>query len=382
MTRTARGERRRTVLVLNAGSSSVKFAVARGRRIFLRGQIEHFGRNARVSIRTSRSHQQLVTAIPNLRSAFLFIRGLLKDLRITPSLVAHRIVHGGQRFSRPTRLTPSVVKYLHGLVELAPLHQPANLMGVAFAQKAWQDATAWGVFDTAVYRSMPERVRTYALPHELTKKLHIEKYGFHGTSHTWAFRSAAAVVGITPRKLTAVTVHLGAGSSMTLWDRGTPIDTTMGFTPLAGLVMSTRAGDIDPAIPLYLQEKLRWSTSKVVHLLEHESGLVGLCGLRDMRDVLGAIGHPVPGWPRRRWPSITRTRAKLALEVYVYYIRHCLAGYIGLLGNAKVIVFTGPIGANRAIQKMVLDKLPAARGIRRVTVPADEEQAIVDAVGK
>lgn len=372
----------RTTLVLNVGSSSLKFAVAQHKRILVRAQIEHFGRRARISIRTARSRRQLVAPVPNLKAALRFMRGMVHDLTFAPTVVAHRIVHGGARFSRPARLTPPVVQYLHELVELAPLHQPANLLGVLFAHSAWPNAASWGVFDTAVYRNMHEKVRTYALPHALTKKLRIEKYGFHGTSHLWAFNYAAKTMGLSRRKCSAVTFHLGAGSSMTLWDRGTPVDTTMGFTPLAGLVMSTRAGDIDPAIPLYLQEKLGWSTSRIVHLLEHESGLVGLCGLRDMRDVLGAAGHPVRSWPRQRWSRDTRRRATLALEVYVYYIRRCLAGYLGLQGKVQAVVFTGPVGTNRTIQQLITQGLPAARGIRRITVPADEEQAIVDAVAK
>lgn len=371
----------RTLLVLNAGSSSVKFAVARDGKITMRGAIDHLGRSARIRMTAGRRNTMKVGAVPNLKAAFRVVKKTLASERIVPDAVAHRIVHGGQRFSRPIRLTPSALRYLHTLVELAPLHQPANLMGVDFSKKRWPRAVEWGVFDTAVYRSLPIRVRTYALPPNLTKRLHIEKYGFHGLSHGWAFREAARKLRRSSRALSAVTLHLGSGASMTLWRRGRPADTTMGFTPLEGLVMSTRSGDIDPAIPLYIQKRLGWSAQRVGRLLEQHAGLIGLSGLRDMRDVLEAAGHDVPGWPRGRWNALTRKRAALALDVFIYHVRRTLAGYLGLFRASEPIVFTGPVGENRMIQKMILRDLPAARRTKVLTVHADEEQAIVDAVG-
>lgn len=373
---------KKTFLILNTGSSSVKFAVARGRKIFLRGLIDRFGRNAEMITAFNGRRRYETVAVPNLRAAFGIIRRQLTIRRIRPDTVAHRIVHGGQKFNKPVQLTPTNLAYLHGLIELAPLHQPSNLSGVTWAKKTWPKAAQWGVFDTAVFRTLPERARTYALPRRLTQQLHIEKYGFHGTSHAWAFRQTAKRLKVSPNEMSAVTIHLGAGSSMTLWRNGKPMDTTMGFTPLAGLVMSTRAGDIDPAIPVYVQEKLRWSAAKVGHLLEFESGIHGLCGLNDMRDVLGATGYPVPGWSRGHWTTATRARARQALEIYLYSIRHNLAGYIGMSENIKAVVFTGRIGANLDIQRLVMQKLPAVRGIKHLTVTADEEQAIVEAVTK
>ena len=370
----------RTALVLNTGSSSVKFAVARGRKIFLRGLIDHFGRRAEVMTTLNGRRRVETMAVPNLRAALGIIRHQLSDNGLRPDAVAHRIVHGGQRFTKPTRLSPTNLSYLHNFVELAPLHQPANLAGAAWAKKAWPSAPQWGVFDTAVFRGMPERARTYALPRRLARRLKIEKYGFHGTSHAWAFRRAANELNKPINKFSSITIHLGAGSSMTLWQNGRLMDTTMGFTPLAGLVMSTRAGDIDPAIPLFIQRKLHWSPEKVSNLLERESGTYGLCGLREMRDILDAAGYPVPGLPRGHWTKTVRTNARHALEIFIYSVRRNLAGYLGMFGKVDAIVFTGRIGANRDIQRLVLEQLPAARGIIRLTVPADEEQAMVDAI--
>ncbi|MFH0829235.1 MAG: acetate kinase [Candidatus Kerfeldbacteria bacterium] len=370
----------RNVVVLNAGSSSVKFAVAQNRRIVLRGFVEHFGRQARIHVVSEGRRRTRVANVPDLRSALVEVRRVAADYGIKPDIIAHRIVHGGKRFSKPMRLTPSVIQYLKTLADLAPLHQPANLLGVSFAKRVWPKALQWGVFDTAIYRSLPEHARTYAIPRRLATLLAIERYGFHGTSHAWVFRQGAKKLRKPLRSFSAVTIHLGAGASMTLWQNGVPVDTTMGFTPLEGLTMLTRSGDIDPAIPLYIQSKLGWSAERVKYLLEHESGLFGLCGLKDMRDILGAIGKPVAGWPRRKYTAAVRARARLALGVYTYRIRRYLAAYLGLSSTVQAIVFTGPISGKRIIRQMILRDLPAARGIRTFMVPTDEEQAIVDAV--
>lgn len=359
----------------------MKFAVANGRHIVIRGNIDHLGQQAGIKLSAGRHVSTRTAAIKSPQSAFRAMHKILDHLNIVPNVVAHRVVHGGQKFSRATKLTPAVVTQLHSLIELAPLHQPVNLMGVRFTKQAWPKAAEWGVFDTAIYRALPVKVRTYALPRNITKRLHIEKYGFHGISHHWAFHQAALKLKTSSSKLSAVTVHLGSGASMTLWKHGRPIDTTMGFTPLEGLVMATRSGDIDPSIPLYIQEKLGYSARRVEHLLEQHAGLLGLSGLSDMRDVLGAAGHAVPGWPRGHWTATTQKDAKAALDVFVYHVRRTLAGYLGL-STVQAVVFTGPVGGNPVVQKMIWRDLPAARGLKHLTVATDEEQAIVAAVGK
>jgi len=372
---------KKTILVLNAGSSSVKFAVAKNKKIILHGMIDHFGVAANLRIDAEGEHQQRTLHVANVHSACTVIHRLLASLHITPTVVAHRIVHGGRKFSKPTRLTISVIDYLHELIELAPLHQPANLLGVEFSERTWPAAQQWGVFDTALYQHLSATVKTYALPTKLAHKLHIEKYGFHGLSHGWAFKQAVKILQKPAKDVSVVTIHLGSGDSMTLWHNGRPIDTTMGFTPLEGLVMATRSGDIDPAIPLYIQKKLGWSASRVKDMLEQHSGLIGISGLKDMRDILSAVGHPVAGWPTKKWSAETRIQAKLALDIFSYHIRRTLSGYLGLLEHPQAIVFTGPIGQSELIQNIIVKNLPAARGIRRISVTADEEQAIVDAVG-
>lgn len=369
-----------TTLVLNAGSSSVKFAVAKNKVIIVRGSAEYFGRQARIHFYTKRHHDDRIASVTNLRLALTVIQRYLSESGIVPTIIAHRIVHGGQRFSAPTRLTPGTIHFLRTLTELAPLHQPSNLLGVDFSKRVWPKAAQWGVFDTAIYRHLPAHVRTYALPLRLAERLHIQKYGFHGTSHGWAFSQALKKLRLPAKKVSAVTIHLGSGASMTLWAGGRPIDTTMGFTPLEGLIMSTRSGDIDPAIPLYIQKKLGWSGTRVNTMLERQSGLVGISGLRDMRDILAAAGHPIAGWPKQKWTPTARAKARLALDIFSYHIRRTLSGYLGLLDHPRAVIFTGPVGENRVIQKILLEKLPAAKGIRSMAVHADEEQAIVDAI--
>lgn len=369
-----------TTLVLNVGSSSVKFAIARRKKVILRGVIDHFGKSAGIILVSNNRSITRTAAISSLPIALRTIRRILFDHAIVPTRIAHRIVHGGTRFSKPTKLSPATLRYLHQLIDLAPLHQPANLLGVAFAKKSWPASSEWGVFDTSLYRHLPTAVQTYALPRAITERLHIHKYGFHGLSHLSAFHHAATILRKPPQEVSAVSIHLGSGASMTAWHRGQPIDTTMGFTPLEGLVMATRSGDIDPAIPLYIQQRLGWSARRVEQLLEHHAGLVGISGLKDMRDVLSAAGYKVPRWAGRRWSPVQRANAKLALDIFSYHIRRTLAGYLGLLDRPDAVIFTGPIGQNPIIQKIILTDLPAARSIRRISVSADEEQAIVDAL--
>lgn len=185
---------------------------------------------------------------------------------------------------------------------------------------------------------------------------------------------------VPPRQMNAVTVHLGAGASLTRWHGGRAVDTSMGFTPLAGVVMATRTGDLDPMIPLYLQERGSWSAARVATMLNKQSGLLGITGLGDMRDILQAAGHPVIGWPRRRWSAVQRRTAKLGLGMYIYSIQRYISMYAGLAPAADVMVFTGAVGCNRTVQQMILRGLSPRRGRRVLTIIADEEQAIAEAV--
>lgn len=367
-----------TLLVINLGSSSLKFAIFRRRTVLLHGQIEHFGPAALATLRSGGQSSMRTLHIAGAVGAMRAMKRIIDHVRLRPTVIAHRIVHGGTKFVRPTQLTAAVLKDLRQLAPLAPLHLPLNLTGVQRAAGFWPNAPEWGVFDTAAFSGLPLVAKSYALPLELTEKYHIHKYGFHGISHHWALHQAAKELGVPVGRLSAVTIHLGAGSSMALWRSGRPVETTMGFTPLEGLAMSTRSGDIDPAIPLFLQEQAGMSARQVGKLLEQQSGLFGLTGLRDMRDILGAAGHPVAGWPAKRWTAAEIDHARLALDIYLHDIQKYLSMYLGLLPTVRAIVFTGSIGQNSWIQQRVIGGVPAATGRRRLSILADEEQAIAD----
>lgn len=368
------------VLVVNLGSSSLKFAVFRRRHPVLRGAIDHFGPQAHVTLTTPHGTSDRTMHLATTAGALRAMERMLQHLGLTPTDVVHRIVHGGTTFSRPTRLRSGQLRQLRRLVPLAPLHLPLALQAITSTTKTWATAKQWGVFDTAAYRHLPIVSRQYALPFDVVEKYHIYKYGFHGISHTWALQHGATQLGTSSARLNAVTIHLGAGCSMTLWRHGRPVETSMGFTPLEGLAMSTRSGDIDPAIPLYLQQQAGMSARRVTRLLEQESGLFGLTGLRDMRDILGAAGHPVPGWRSRRWTEAERDHARIAVAIFTHDIQRYLSMYLGLLPHVRAIIWTGAIGQNPWIRSQVLTGLPAAAGTRVLVVPADEEQAIADAV--
>lgn len=361
-------------LVLNAGSSSLKFAVFRGRKKIAHGLIDRIGPSAAFTIgRTTRQ----VTA-RTLSQATGIISQWLRRRDLQPTTVAHRIVHGGGVFSRPTKISPAILKRLRGFLALAPLHLPANLVGLTEARRRWPRAAQWAVFDTAAFADLPEAARLYALPLAVSRRYGIRKYGFHGISHAWALQQAAKKLGRPARSLAAVTIHLGAGDSMAWWRGGRAMDTSMGFTPLEGLTMATRSGDLDPAIPLFLLRH-GWKLSAVEDMLQQKSGLFGLTGLKDMRDILAAVGQPISGWPRRRWRPQQRRHARLALAMFIGDIQRYLGGYLGHFAKPGIIVFTGAIGQNRWVQRQIL-ALPVTRRHRVLTVPTDEEQAIVEAV--
>ncbi len=366
-----------TLLVLNAGSSSLKFAVWQERRLVVRGQIEQIGSQA--TLRIGRQRQPVRS--PTVVAAVRVVAKVLAKRPSTPTLIAHRLVHGGSWFTQPTKLTPAVLRRLRTLQTLAPLHLPANLAVVAAAARLWPACPAWGVFDTAVFSALPAAARVYALPTRITKKFGIRKYGFHGISHAWAFQQAARQFRRHPLRQ-AVTIHLGAGDSMTLWKNARPADTSMGFTPVEGLTMATRSGDLDPMIPLYLQTRGGLSIQQVITMLNRQSGLYGLTGLRDIRDVLDAAGHRVPGWSHRSSSARARAKAKLALDIFRYDIQRYLSSYIGLTRGLQAIIFTGPVGQNRTVQQLVLRGVQIPPGVKFMTVPTDEETAIAEAVSR
>ncbi len=247
--------------------------------------------------------------------------------------VGHRIVHGGTLYTRPVRIDREVVERLRALTDLAPLHQPKSLAALEAVETALPDVPAVACFDTAFHADMPAAASTYAIPPEWRKRWDLRKYGFHGLSHAYASRRAAEMLGRPLDGVRLVTCHLGAGASLAAVHDGRSVDTTMGFTPLDGLVMATRSGSIDPGLVLWLAEHARMPPAELAATLEHRSGLLGLAGTADMRAILAAADAGDPD-------------AMLALDVYHHRLRAAVAAMAAALGGLDVIVFTGGVGEN------------------------------------
>jgi acetate kinase len=301
------------VLVVNAGSSSLKLRVLDGDdRLLADEDLEAPG--GRVD------EGAVVRALEGLPSA---------------DAVGHRVVHGGERFSGPVRLTAEVVAYLRSLVDLAPLHEPAALAAVEVVGRVLKDTPAVACFDTAFHAHMPAAASTYAIPREWRERHGLRRYGFHGLSHAYAARRAAEILGRLQSGLKTVTCHLGAGASLAAVQGDRSVDTTMGFTPLEGLVMATRSGTVDPGLVLWLQRRAGLAAEEISDALEHRSGLTALAGSGDMKQVLQEAGAG-------------DARARLAVDVYVHRLRAGIASMAAALGGLDALVFTGGVGENAA----------------------------------
>jgi acetate kinase len=291
------------VLVVNAGSSSLKLRV-------LGGDDELLGERDLDAPRSSVDGDELFRALRDLPDA---------------DAAGHRIVHGGTRFREAVRVDDSVVAALHELTDLAPLHQPKSLAALEATTRALPRTPAVACFDTAFHATLSPAAATYALPAQLRERFGVRRYGFHGLSHAYAARRVAE---LAPAATRVVTCHLGAGASLAAVRDGRSIDTTMGFTPLEGLVMATRSGSVDPGLVLWLLEHGRMQESELAAALEHDSGLLGLAGSADMRELLAREDGD----------------ARLALDVYVHRLRAGIAAMAAALGGLDALVFTGGVG--------------------------------------
>jgi acetate kinase len=247
--------------------------------------------------------------------------------------VGHRVVHGGPRYPQSVRIDPELIRYLATITDLAPLHLPAALAGIAAVRVLLTRVPEVACFDTAFHSRMPAAASTYAIPEEWRQRFGIRRYGFHGFSHAYAARRAAEMLRSPGTGLKVVTCHLGSGASVAAVWGGRSMDTTMGFTPLEGLVMATRSGTIDPGLVLWLQKHAGVSESEMTEALDQRSGLMALAGTADMREVLRGI-------------SAGSERARLALDVYVHRLRSCIAAMAAAMGGLDVLVFTGGVGEN------------------------------------
>lgn len=329
------------LLVLNCGSSSVKFALLdpqTGARP-LSGLAERLG-SPEASLRLDVSGARQTHPLPGGSSAEA-LEVLLSELerlglRSSVQAVGHRVVHGGERFSAPARITPEVLTAIEACVPLAPLHNPANLAGIAAAQAALPGVPQVAVFDTAFHQSMPAVAYRYAVPEAWYTQYGVRRYGFHGTSHAYVAAEAARQLGRDPAGLRLVTAHLGNGCSLCAVQDGRSADTSMGLTPLEGLVMGTRSGDVDPGLPDYLARQAGLSLEQITAALNRESGLTGLSGLGgDLRALEAAADEGHAG-------------AQLAIAVFVQRLAKGVASMAAAMNGLDGLVFTGGIGENSA----------------------------------
>ena len=309
------------VFVLNAGSSSLKYQLVDpgSGDVHAAGTVERIGEDGGVP-----DHEAAV------REALKAISG-----KPEPAAVGHRVVHGGDRFDRATVVTPDVERAIEDLSALAPLHNPANLQGIRAAQ-AVLDVPQVAVFDTAFHRTIPPAAATYAIPADLAREHQVRRYGFHGTSHQYVSRAAAAYLDIPLEDSRIIVLHLGNGASACAVRNGRSVDTSMGMTPLEGLVMGTRSGDIDPAAIFHLHRQAGMGFDEIEQMLNRSSGLKGLTGMGDMRDVQAAAadGDEV---------------AEEALAVYRHRLRHYIGAYVAELGGLDALVFTAGVGENNSL---------------------------------
>ena len=356
-----------SVLVINSGSSSFKYQLidAESEERLASGLVERIGEaTGHVSYDTPDGHWVRSLEIPDHTAGFdVMLAGFSEH---GPSLdehppvaVGHRVVHGGARFFEPTLITPLVLINIEDLSDLAPLHNPANVEGIKAAQHAFPDLPPVAVFDTAFHQTMPPDAYTYALEASIAERLRIRRYGFHGTSHKFVSEAAAEFLQRPLTELKQIVLHLGNGASACAIDRGRSVDTSMGFTPLEGLVMGTRTGDMDPAVLLYLQRKTRMGVEELDELVNKQSGVLGLSGHKDMRDLTRAA-------------DAGDEKARLALGVYVHRIKRYVGAYLVELGGVDVISFTAGVGENSAIVRT--RSLSSLEGLG-IEVDADRNEA-------
>ncbi len=333
------------ILVLNCGSSSIKyqFIDTKEKVALAKGVVERIGMSSAVlsHSRYDGDGIKIVGEILDNTIAIEYVLGVMLsknhgviDDKEDIAAVGHRVVHGGETFSDSVLITDEVMQALQDNIELAPLHNPPNIKGIQAVKRILPNVPQCAVFDTAFHTKMPPKAFLYGIPYELYKKHKIRKYGFHGTSHSYVAHKAAEVLGKDIKELKIVTAHLGNGCSMSAVQNGVSVDTTMGFTPLEGLIMVTRSGDADPSLILYIMGKEGLSLSEAGTLLNKHSGLIGISGVSsDMRELVAAVKEG-------------NKRAKYAFDIFCYRIKKYLGSYAAAMGGLDAFVFTGGIGEN------------------------------------
>jgi acetate kinase len=357
------------ILVMNSGSSSLKFQLFNlpDLTVLASGQIERIGdeqsharltyldfTGAELMLKQTRpvaDHRQAIMVMVKL----LGESGAMTDIQKLAG-IGHRVVHGGEAFHEPVLIDDTVIAVIEEMVPLAPLHNPANLMGIRVTMEHAGAVPQVAVFDTAFHQTIPEHGYLYAIPYKLYEDLKIRRYGFHGTSHSYVSRQAAQYLNKPITELNIISLHLGNGASAAAISGGKCIDTSMGLTPLEGLIMGTRSGDLDPAILFYLARETGVNMDDLDGLLNKQSGLRGICGENDMRTITELAGQGVK-------------LARIALTMFCYRLKKYIGAYIAALGGADCIVFTGGIGENSAIVRQM-----TCQGLERLGIIFDTEK--------
>ncbi len=337
------------LLVLNSGSSSLKFKLFDmiTLEVIISGIIEEVKEDGYLK-------------------AILEVKRILEEFNVKSfedlAGVGHRVVHGGEDFTKSVRISDHVIETIKKLIPLAPLHNHANLQGILEVQRIAPNVKQVAVFDTAFHQTMPQEAFMYALPYKFYEEYKIRKYGFHGTSHFYVAKEAAKLLDKKLEECNLITIHLGNGDSICAIKNGKSIDTSMGFTPLEGLVMGTRCGDIDPAIILYLERLNHYTTDELDMILNKKSGLFGICGESDMRTIDQMVKNG-------------EEKALLAHKMFAYHVKKYIGSYSAILGKVDGIIFTGGIGENdEAMRELILKDLHFEAKI--LVIKTDEEKEI------
>ena len=364
------------VLVLNSGSSSIKyqFIDTETKTALAKGIVERIGMTGAVLSQTRHDGNSIKIAgeILDHRAAIEYVIAILLsknhgviEKNTDIDAVGHRVVHGGESFSDSVLINDEVLKAIEDNIEIAPLHNPPNIKGIQAVSRLLPKTPQVAVFDTAFHSKMPPRSFLYGIPYELYKKYKIRRYGFHGTSHLYVSQKAAEVMGKDISELKIITAHLGNGCSMAAIKNGTSVDTTMGFTPLEGLLMGTRSGDLDPSLILYIMGKEGLSLHEAGTLLNKHSGLIGISGeSSDMREIVASVKDE-------------QKRSIYAFEIFCYRIKKYIGAYTAAMGGLDALVFTGGIGENSAEVREEVCKDMGYLGIKLDTLKSESKEQII-----
>ena len=355
------------VLVVNCGSSSLKYQLINmdNEEVMAKGLVEKIGLpNSQLTHKWNGQKKEIKQSIPDHQVAVKLVLDILTDAEcgVIKSMdaidaVGHRVVHGGEEFAASTLITDEVMKALEKCSAMAPLHNPPNIIGINACKAIMPGVPQVGVFDTAFHQTMPAKAFMYGLPYELYKEDHIRRYGFHGTSHRYVAGEVAKVMGVPVEKLRIINCHLGNGSSLAAIKYGKCVDTTMGFTPLAGVLMGTRCGDIDPAIVLNVMDNHNLSTKEMDTLMNKKSGVLGISGVSsDFRDLGQAAAEG-------------NECAQLALDMFHYQVRKEIGAFAAAMGGVDVITFTAGVGENG-----IEDRAAIAEGLEYLGAKLDPQR--------